>query len=228
MGRITDILKRDGVRGLCVTAARRVLGRLYDSTEMVYVERTLQDVTPRYGLKGGFAIEEITLADVEAVKYPFLADKLALARDVFAEGCRMFVGHLAGEPAGWMLVGQRCRVITERVRYQVEVGEKDIVNFDIFIFPPYRKSKAAGALKEAVMLKLRDEGYHRMLGAIDVTNRPSLSLARHFGFHEVKRVRIDRLGSFTRRRERPAGGDDGAVLIRPKRDAGKGRYVDVH
>lgn len=203
-GRIARIVREEGVGSLYRRAVRRIAGKIYNECELVYVERSLQDLTPRYGLKDKFTVEELFAADLRTGKFPLPPESLSGAEEALKEGCRIFIESDQGKLVGSMVVGRRYRPVNEAYRYPISAGEKELVNFSIVIVPAYRKGKAAGVLKEKVMLKLKEEGYEKMLGAIDLSNRPSLSLAFHFGFKEVKRVRLQRILFIRRSFEKPA------------------------
>lgn len=92
-----------------------------------------------------------------------------------------------------MLVGRKYSYVNREFCYPIPSNHRHIVNLAIEIEPRYRKGKAAGFLKEAVMLRLKAEGFERVLGGIEITNSSSLSLARHFEFRQVRRVRVRKM-----------------------------------
>lgn len=166
---------------------------LYSKREMIYVERTLADLAPRYGAKSKINVSQVSSEELRDRKYPFPPEYFSFVSQVLEEGCRLFIGYEGEHLIGWMLLGKKCQWISREYLYDVAVGEKELVAFDIFVFPAYRKGGAAGALEEKVLLKLKEEGYNKVLGSIDALNKPSISLARHIGYKEVKRVYLMKL-----------------------------------
>jgi L-amino acid N-acyltransferase YncA len=212
---IAKIVREEGARSLYARALRLLGRKIYHECELVYVERSLQNLTPRYGIKDKFTVDELFIADLQAGKFPMPSEGIAEAEDALREGCRIFILCDQGKLVGSMLVGKSYSIVNKRYQYPILAGEKELVNFSIVIVPAYRKGRAAGTLKERVMLKLKEEGYEKMLGAIDILNRSSLSLAFHFGFKEVKRVRLQRILFIRRRLERKTSSSSPIPLERP-------------
>lgn|GEM_PF-4174128 len=200
-GRALEILRTEGLPSLGSRAVRRLFRKIYDERVMIYVERTLQDLAPRYEARGGIVLRELFRENARPGASPLRAEVLPVLLETLQEGCRVFIGLNKDQLVGWMVVGKSWRRIYRMFRYDVSPGEKELVAFDLFVLPEFRKGPAAGALEEKVFLTLKREGYEKVFGAIDVRNRPSLTLAWHLGFKEAKRVRLRRVLFVTRQRD---------------------------
>jgi len=176
---------------------RRRIGRLllafYDSKELIHVERSLETLSPRYTRHPSFTVRELEGEDLSPGHCPLPdADRWALL-GAMGESCRVFALYDGASWAGWMLVGRKYSPVNREFCYPIPPDERHIVNLAIGVDPRYRGGKAAGFLKEAVMLQLKQEGYERVLGGIETVNHGSLALARHFEFQQVRRVRVQKV-----------------------------------
>ena len=215
---IAKVIREEGIQSFFVQAGHRSARKIYNESELIYVERSLQNLTPRYSITDKFTVDELFIEELRGGKYPIPPESIRGVEETLKEGCRVFIETDQGRLVGWMLVGKRYRPVNEGYQYPIVGSEKkELAAFNIEIVPSYRKGKAAGILEERVMLKLKEEGYEKMLGAIDVLNRPSLSLAFHLGFKEVKRVRLQKILFLKRSREIKSSASSPTPLERPWR-----------
>lgn len=143
------------------------------------------------------------------------ADRQALLAAMEA-GCRVFALYDRDAWAGWMLVGRKYSLVNRECYYPVPSDARHIVNLAVEVEPRCRGGKAAGFLKEAVMLQLKVEGFERVLGRIGIVNHSSLVLDQHLDSHQVRRVRVQRM--FGIRWATVLGAECHTSLQRPKRE----------
>ncbi|MGB4066615.1 MAG: GNAT family N-acetyltransferase [Nitrospira sp.] len=160
----------------------------YDSKELIHVERSLDTLLPRYTRHPSFTVRELYSNDFSLPVCLIPDSSRAVFMEALAEGCRVFALYDGEIWAGCMLVGRKYSFVNREFCYPIPSDQRHIVNLAIEVEPRYRAGKAAGFLKEAVMLQLKQEGFERVLGGIETTNHGSLALARHFDFHQVRRV----------------------------------------
>ncbi|MFO0768787.1 MAG: hypothetical protein U0231_18860 [Nitrospiraceae bacterium] len=161
--------------------------------ELIHVEQSLDTLLPRYTKHLSFTVREVGATDLGSQACPLPEADRQVLLDAIGEGCRVFALYDGMAWAGWMLVGRQYSPVNREFCYPIPPDDRHIVNLAIEVEPRYRGGKAAGFLKETVMLRLKDEGFKRVLGGIETLNHSSLALARHFEFRQVRRVRVQKV-----------------------------------
>lgn len=67
-------------------------------------------------------------------------------------------------------------------------GYKFTVEHSVYIHPDHQRKGLGKALLQELIIRARDQGYHVMLGVIDVNNSGSIALHRQLGFSEQGRL----------------------------------------
>jgi GNAT superfamily N-acetyltransferase len=83
--------------------------------------------------------------------------------------------------------------------FGVELGEKDLYMFEMYVKPQERGGGLVNFLHGSALRALREKGFERVYGYCTADNIPALWVHRTLGYKELGRLKMHRLFSLTRR-----------------------------
>lgn len=160
----------------------------YRQADFTLVVRPLDDFEPRYVKRWNtFEISQIAPEDIKLSDDPYVKQYQSWLDSRLHKGDVGFWARKEGTTVGF--TGLTFGPFNEG-GLPVEPAEGECILTGIDVFPPYRRTPAAGILLEAALIYAKQHGFKGVRSGINLQNAASLNIAKHLGFLEVGRVRV--------------------------------------
>jgi RimJ/RimL family protein N-acetyltransferase len=167
---------------------------------MVWIELNMDDLNPRYSLRRGTVVEELTGTNFDKLSEfrKRYSHNVKLFDDIRREGFKSFIAYTGGDAAGLITLGVNDYYFEEN-KFHVHVNPGEVCVYGIWILPEHRRKIITGPMVETALLDFKKSGYRKATGAILTTNTPSLDLAMRLGFKVMYTLRFERILFYQRR-----------------------------
>ncbi len=179
-----DVRTLVGARGGLLYAANRLLQKATRGRcRLVHYRFVAQPVPAATGqtrtARSTTRIYRASPGDAIIAEFPRPPDVVARR---FADGAVCFVAERAGKFAGFLWIKERTYCEDEvRCRYVLSPAERLVWDFDVFVAPEFRMSRAFAQLWEGAHAFLRERGYTWTISRIAAFNAASLASHARLG-----------------------------------------------